>query len=160
MGKFFSKYELLFKDQVNSSSDPSQILILQFPLCRVFLLPSPPLPHFNQANSNSSSLQSSPCSSLVSLFCFTPFSNTPPQVLIYQTIWRVSPIKFIIKLHTDHNTLWVKHTTHQKAEPLFHFHNPTCGYNHLYNLLQKSVPLLQSTFTLLYPPYFLTKSSI
>ena len=26
------------------------------------------------------------------------------------------PIKFIIKLYTDHNTLWVKHATHQKAE--------------------------------------------
>ena len=25
---------------------------------------------------------------------------------------------FIIKLYTDHNTLWVKHATHQKAESL------------------------------------------
>ena len=29
-----------------------------------------------------------------------------------------SQSNFFIKLYTDLNTLWVKHTTHQKAEPL------------------------------------------
>ena len=28
------------------------------------------------------------------------------------------PIKSILKLYTDHNTLWIKHATHQKAESL------------------------------------------
>ena len=37
---------------------------------------------------------------------------------IYQTIWQSKPIKFIKKLYTDHNTLWVKHATHRKAESL------------------------------------------
>ena len=27
-------------------------------------------------------------------------------------------IKFVIKVYTDDNTLWVKHATHLKAEPL------------------------------------------
>ena len=43
---------------------------------------------------------------------------------------------------------------------LLHFHNPTFACNHSYNLHQKSVPLLQSTFTSLFHPYFLTKSSL
>ena len=29
-----------------------------------------------------------------------------------------NPIKFIIQLFTDHNTLWVKHARHQKADSL------------------------------------------
>ena len=47
-----------------------------------------------------------------------------------------------------------------KRQVLLHFHNPTCAYNHLYNLHQKSAPLLQATFTSLFLPYFLTKSSL
>ena len=43
IGKLFSKYELLFLDQTNSSSDPSQILIQQFPMPRASLPPSPSL---------------------------------------------------------------------------------------------------------------------
>ena len=43
IGKLFSKYELLFLSQANSSSDPSQILILQFPIPRAFLPLSPSL---------------------------------------------------------------------------------------------------------------------
>ena len=43
---------------------------------------------------------------------------------------------------------------------LLHFHNPTCECNHPYSLHQKSSPLLQSTFTSLFHPYFLTKSSL
>ena len=35
---------------------------------------------------------------------------------LYQTIWQLKTIKFIIKLFTDHHTLWVKHATHQKTE--------------------------------------------
>ena len=41
--KLFSKHELVFLDQANSSSDPSQILILQFFISKVFLPSSPSL---------------------------------------------------------------------------------------------------------------------
>ena len=37
---------------------------------------------------------------------------------IYQNIWQAKAIKIIIKLYPDHNNLWVKHVTHQKAESL------------------------------------------
>ena len=33
-----------------------------------------------------------------------------------QTICQAKPIKFIINLYTNHNTLWVKHVKHQKVE--------------------------------------------
>ena len=38
IGKLFPKYELLFLDQAKSSSDPSEILILQFPIPRALCL--------------------------------------------------------------------------------------------------------------------------
>ena len=50
IGKLFSKYELLFLNQANSSSDPSQILILQFPIPRASIPPSPCLSNFTLAN--------------------------------------------------------------------------------------------------------------
>ena len=37
---------------------------------------------------------------------------------ICQTIWQAKLIKFIIKLYSDNNTLWVKHATQLKAESL------------------------------------------
>ena len=37
IGKLLSKYELFFLDQGNSSSDPSQILIQQYPIPRASL---------------------------------------------------------------------------------------------------------------------------
>ena len=40
IGKLFSKYELLFLDQANSSSDPSQRWTLRFPTPRASLPPS------------------------------------------------------------------------------------------------------------------------
>ena len=93
---------LLFLDQANnSSSDTSQILILQFPIFRASLLPSPSLSFFTLANWSPSSTQSS-----VSLFCPT-HSTTHHQA---------KSIKSFIKLYADINTLWVKHNTHQKAE--------------------------------------------
>ena len=80
IGKLFSKHELLFLDQANSSSDPSQILIIQFPylehhclphdLCQI--LPYPILPILPILPS---------CFSSVSLFYPTPFYDTSPQVL-------------------------------------------------------------------------------
>ena len=48
--KLLSKYELIFLDKVNSSSDPSEILILQSPISRAFLPPSRFLSKFDIAN--------------------------------------------------------------------------------------------------------------
>ena len=97
-----------------------------------------------------------------------PYKTTRHNYWIYQSICRAKPIKFIIKLYTNHNTLLVKPQTYQKAESLrvatlskldntvnkssifntkwfvlFHFHNTACAYSHPYNLHQKSVPPLQ-----------------
>ena len=79
--KLFSKHELLFLDQANSSSDPSQIFILEFFIPTAFLLPSPSLPNFTLVNWNLSLTQSSSSSSLVFLFCPTPYNHTSPKVL-------------------------------------------------------------------------------
>ena len=48
--KLFSKYKLVFLDQGNSISDPSQILILQFSIPRGFLPPLPSLVNFALAD--------------------------------------------------------------------------------------------------------------
>ena len=77
----FSKYELLFQDQANSSSDRSKILILQSSIPTTFLLPLPFLFNFAPAYWNLSSTQSPSCSSSASLFFPSPFNYMPPQVL-------------------------------------------------------------------------------
>ena len=86
---------------------------------------------------------------------------------IYQTICQAKPIKFIIKLYADFNTLaeslrgaslskldnrvnknsifntkYAEFST--KWSVLLHFQNPNCEYNQPYNLHQKCVPLLLS----------------
>ena len=50
IGKFFSKYKLVFFNQGNPISDPSQILILQFSIPRGFLPPLPSLVNFSRAD--------------------------------------------------------------------------------------------------------------
>ena len=35
---------------------------------------------------------------------------------IYKTVCQAKPLKFLIKLYTDHKTLWVKHATHRKSD--------------------------------------------
>ena len=118
-----------------------------------------------------------------------PHSSTSIE---YTKTWQAKPIKFITKLYPDHNNLWIKHATHQKAEflragflsklentvnnnsisntkyaefstewnVLLNYRSHTCVYNHLFNLHQESVPLLQSTFTSLFHPYLFTKLSL
>ena len=49
---------------------------------------------------------------------FLPHSITRHNYWIYQTIWQTKPIKFMIKLYTNHNTFLVKHATYQKVESL------------------------------------------
>ena len=80
-GKLCSKYELLFLDQANSSSDSSEILILRFLIPGPSLPLSPSLSNLTLFNWNPYSTQSSSCSSPVSLFCPTLFNLAPPQVL-------------------------------------------------------------------------------
>ena len=112
----FSKYELLFLDQVNCSSDPFQIFILRFPTRRAFLLLSPSLSNFTLASSNP--LQHNPhhvCHRFLN-FVVSYSTTSHHKYWIYQTICKAKPIKFIIKLYTDHDTFWVKHTNHQKVE--------------------------------------------
>ena len=70
--KLFPKYELLFLDQADYSSDPSEILILQFTTLRAFLPPSSSLSNFILINRNPSSTQSSSCFSSVSQFFSYP----------------------------------------------------------------------------------------
>ena len=72
IGKFFPKYKLLFLDQANFSSHPSQKLILQFCIHRASLPSSPSLSSFTLASWNTLSIQYSSCSSSISLFCATP----------------------------------------------------------------------------------------
>ena len=81
IGKLFSKNELLFLGQVNSNSDPSQILSPQFPISGDSLPPSLYMSYFILANWNPSSMQSSSCSLLVSIFFPTPSDHTLSQLL-------------------------------------------------------------------------------
>ena len=47
-----------------------------------------------------------------------------------------------------------------KLQVLLHYHNPTCAYNHHFNLHQKNVSLLRSILTYLSHPCLFTKSSL
>ena len=84
----FSKYELLFLDIADSSSDPSKILILQLLIPGAFLPLSPSLSNFTLANQTPSSTQFSSCSSSISLFCPTPFDHMPPVLDISKHLRR------------------------------------------------------------------------
>ena len=100
---------------------------------------------------------------------------------MYQTICQIKPIKFVIKLCINHDTLLVKHATYQARhfsfkvrqhvnnnsifntkcaefsatwQVLFQFHNPTCSYNHPYSLHQK---FSSANFNCLIPPLLVHK---
>ena len=128
IGKLFSKHELLFLDQANSSSDPSQVLIQKFPLTRTPLPPSSSLSNFTSCLANClqislanwNSLQHNPYNVLhwFPYFFLSHSATCHHKYLIYQNICNAQPSKFIIKLYTDHNALWVKRATYQKAESL------------------------------------------
>ena len=128
IGKLFSKHELLFLDQANSSSDPSQVLIQKFPITRTPLPPSSSLSNFTSCLANClqislanwNSLQHNPYNVLhwFPYFFLSHSATCHHKYLIYQNICNAQPSKFIIKLYTDHNALWVKRATYQKAESL------------------------------------------
>ena len=114
IGKLFLKYEPLFLDQASSSSDPSQILIIQVSIPKASLPPSTPLLIF--ILSNGTPLRYNPHQVLhwFPYFVLPNSSTHTYRYLIYQSICQVKPIKFIIKIYTDHNTLWVKHAAVKK----------------------------------------------
>ena len=109
IGKLFPKYELLFLDQANSSSDPSQtdLLILRFPIPRASLPSLSSLSNFTLANW-------SPFLNTIFIrffMFFTVFpilsyshSNTHATTYIRYNKPYGKPIKFTIKLYVDHNT--------------------------------------------------------
>ena len=88
-GSFFWNYELLFLDQANSSSYPSEILIIQFSMIQTFL----------QHNTHHVLHR-------FRYFVLPQASTRHHKYWIYQTICQAKPIKFIIKLCTDHYNLW------------------------------------------------------
>ena len=88
-GSFFWNYELLFLDQANSSSYPSEILIIQFPMIQTFL----------QHNTHHVLHR-------FRYFVLPQASTRHHKYWIYQTICQAKPIKFIIKLCTDDYNLW------------------------------------------------------
>ena len=103
IGKLFSKYKLLLRNQANSSSDPSQILVLQHPNPISSLPPSPSLANFALETENLLK-QSSSCSSLVSLSLPTQFNHTP-QVLDIQKHVPSHANQIYYHAYTDHKTL-------------------------------------------------------
>ena len=52
------------------------------------------------------------------ILCYPHSTTRHHKYLVYQTICQSKTKRFSIKLYADHNTLWVKHATHQKAESL------------------------------------------
>ena len=108
IGKLFAKYEPLFFNQANFCSDPSQILMLQFPTPVASLSPLPFMSNFTLANWN-------PTYHVLHRF---PYFFLPHSTIRYhkywicQTICQAKPITCIIKLYTDHNILWFKHVTY------------------------------------------------
>ena len=117
IGELLSKYELFSLDQANFSSDPSHILILQYPIPKASLPPLPSLSNFPPGQLKPFSIQSSSFFSSFSLY-FLPHSTTCRNYLIYWTICQAKPIKFIISLYTIHNTLLVKYATCKKLSLL------------------------------------------
>ena len=90
IGILFSKCELLFLNKANYSTDPSHILITQSPQPRSSLPLSLPLLNlFYPTETPFNAI-------LIMFFIGFPFLSYPI---------RLQPIKFIIKLYTNHNTL-------------------------------------------------------
>ena len=103
-------------------------LIQKFPITRTPLPPSSSLSNFTSCLANClqislanwNSLQHNPYNVLhwFPYFFLSHSATCHHKYLIYQNICNAQPSKFIIKLYTDHNALWVKRATYQKAESL------------------------------------------
>ena len=89
------------------------------------------------------------------------------MVYIHNTLWVKNATHqkteflitaFLSKLDNTVNSNSIFNTKYAefftKWQVLLQFYNPTCAYNHSYNLHQKSVPLVQPTFSILFHSYF------
>ena len=154
----FSKYELLFLDQANSSFDRSQILILQFLIPRASLPATPFLSNVTLANWNP--LQHNP---------HHVFHQFPSFVLNHSTTshhkyWIYPDIcKFVSKLYTDHNTLWVHFSfkVRQHGQQQLYLQHKVCWI--LYKMVGTpsfSQPYLCIQSTLQSPPKIRSSTSV
>ena len=116
IGKLFSTYKLLFLDQNNSSSNPSQTLILQFPIPRASLTisvkfyPSQLKPFFN-----------------------TIFTMFLIGFLIFNTKYTEFSIKSYVVLHFDNPTCAYKNSFLYFSQFSPSYSTLTFSQNHLYN---------------------------
>ena len=108
-------------------------MILQQPIRRTSLHLSPSQSNFTLANWNP--LQHKPHHVLHRFQYFVQLYLTTShhKYWIYPIIYKAKPIRVVIKLNTDHDTLWFKHATHQKAESL-----STTSHSSLDNMVNNS----------------------
>ena len=99
IGKFFSKNEIFFLDHVHYSFDSSQILIIQYPIPRACL------PSFKFQPGQLKLFFNTIFNMFFIGFSILPYPmQTRHNYWIYQTTCQAKPIKFFIKLYTNHNT--------------------------------------------------------
>ena len=112
IGKLFLKHEMFFLNEALFISDPSKILILQYPISTArlyhYLCKISPWP-------TETPLQRNPYYLLHQSPYFVLLNLTTRTSIGCQAICQAKPHKFFIKLYTD---LWVRHATHQKARSL------------------------------------------
>ena len=93
-------------------------MILQLPIRRTSLPPPPYLSNFILSNWNPLQHKSHHILHRFHYFVLLNSTTSHHKYWIYQIIYKAKPIRFVIKPYTDHNILWVKHATHQKAKSL------------------------------------------
>ena len=151
IGKLFSKYKLLFPNQASSSSDPSQILILQHPIPMSFLPPSPSLANF--ALDNWKTLLNNPHHALLWIpYLFLPYSTISHNYWIYKIIYQDKPTKSII-MHIQVIKPYIGQTLYSPQNG-----RPTCTYINRHNLHQKFIPPFQPIFTSLFHSQLIHKT--
>ena len=106
--KLFSKHVLIHLKYWYCNSPYLELLCLSHHPCQI--LPKP----------TETPLQHNPHYVLhrFPYFALTHLTTHHHKYLKYPIICQSKPIKFNIKLYTDHNALWVKLATHQKAASL------------------------------------------
>ena len=94
-------------DQANSSFDPSWILILQLLIRRTPLTPSSSLSNFTLANWNPLQHKLHHVLHRFQYFVLPHSTTSYHKYWIYQIIYKAKPIKFVVKLYKDHDTLYL-----------------------------------------------------
>ena len=95
-------------------------------------------PHAEPSQSNLSST----CKQIIIPYGSNTLPIKKPELLITTSL---SSLANTVNSNSIFNTKYAKFS--KKWFVFLHFQNPTCVYNRPYNLHQKSIPLLQSTFT-------------